>query len=257
MDWNRFQFNFHLQTGDFGQVLIQIEAYKEAALNLVLPADWKDQLDRLNRVRSVHGTTALEGNPLSEAEVQEQIDPVSEGAEPPPGLSREQLQIRNAGRAQEWVRDRFAPNAAPIRLDDGMHLHRLITEHSDESGNVPGTLRHHSVVVGTEALGGLHRGAPRQELPALMEAFVAFANSRELRERWHPVIRALLAHFFLVTIHPFGDGNGRVSRLVEADLLFEGGTTSLDSMACPITSTATRMNTNACCSEAGERSHLI
>ena len=32
--------------------------------------------------------------------------------------------------------------------------------------------------------------------------------------------RALFAHFFLVTIHPFGDGNGRVSRLVEAGILF-------------------------------------
>ena len=39
----------------------------------------------------------------------------------------------------------------------------------------------------------------------------------------HPVIRALVAHFFLVTIHPFGDGNGRVSRLVEAGVLFQGG----------------------------------
>jgi hypothetical protein len=38
----------------------------------------------------------------------------------------------------------------------------------------------------------------------------------------HPVIRALLAHFFLVTFHPFGDGNGRVSRLLEAGILFQG-----------------------------------
>ena len=47
-------------------------------------------------------------------------------------------------------------------------------------------------------------------------------NSRKLRSE-HPVVRALLAHFFLVTIHPFGDGNGRVSRLVEAAILYEGG----------------------------------
>lgn len=46
-------------------------------------------------------------------------------------------------------------------------------------------------------------------------------NSRET-DGLHPVIRALLAHCFLVTIHPFGDGNGRVSRLVEAGILFQG-----------------------------------
>ena len=49
-----------------------------------------------------------------------------------------------------------------------------------------------------------------------------FMNSPRLRNE-HPVVRALLAHFFLVTIHPFGDGNGRVSRLVEAAILYEGG----------------------------------
>ena len=55
-----------------------------------------------------------------------------------------------------------------------------------------------------------------------MDDFVAFINSGRLRHE-HPVIRALLAHFFLVTIHPFGDGNGRVSRLVEAAILYQGG----------------------------------
>ena len=47
-------------------------------------------------------------------------------------------------------------------------------------------------------------------------------NSPQLKNE-HPVVKALLAHFFLVTIHPFGDGNGRVSRLVEAAILYEGG----------------------------------
>ena len=54
-----------------------------------------------------------------------------------------------------------------------------------------------------------------------MEQFVEFVNSRE-QKALHPVTRALLAHFFLVTIHPFGDGNGRVSRLVEAAILYQG-----------------------------------
>ena len=40
----------------------------------MLPPDWRDQLDRLNRVRAVHGTTALEGNPLSEEQVAESLD---------------------------------------------------------------------------------------------------------------------------------------------------------------------------------------
>ena len=54
-----------------------------------------------------------------------------------------------------------------------------------------------------------------------MEDFVGFINSNKFRNN-HPVIKALLSHFYLVTIHPFGDGNGRVSRLLEAGILFQG-----------------------------------
>jgi len=55
-----------------------------------------------------------------------------------------------------------------------------------------------------------------------MAEYVEFVNHPRLIAG-HPVIRALLSHFFLVTVHPFGDGNGRVSRLVEAGILFQQG----------------------------------
>ncbi len=58
MDWRQFSFEYRLSIDDLISDLIRIEAYREAALNLVLPPDWKTQLDQLNRVRAVHGTTA-------------------------------------------------------------------------------------------------------------------------------------------------------------------------------------------------------
>ena len=184
----------------------------------MLPPDRKTQLDQLNRVRAVHGTTALEGNPLSEAEVRHQMDLLASEAAPPSGPSRDQQQVLNAGRAQDWIRQRFTPESPPLRRADILQMHELITAGSDETNNVPGRLRTHPVVVGTEALGGVHRGAPPQEVSSLVDRFVGFVNSRPFLAN-HPVVRALLAHFFLVTIHPFGDGNGRVSRLVEAGIL--------------------------------------
>jgi cell filamentation protein, protein adenylyltransferase len=69
----------------------------------------------------------------------------------------------------------------------------------------------------------VHKGAPEKEVPRLMDEFVDFVNHRRQAEGHHPVIRALLSHFFLVTIHPFGDGNGRISRLLEAGILFQNG----------------------------------
>ncbi len=222
MNWRRFRFEYSIQLESLTSDLIAIEAYRQAALNLVLPPPWKEQLDQLNRVRAVHGTTALEGNPLTEAEVRLQMEHLQESEEPPANQSMEQRQVSNAGLAQEWVRERLSPGSEPLRLPDILYLHERLTEGSDEKDNVPGRLRMHRVVVGTEELGGVHRGAPPENLPRLMDEFVEFVNSKRCLDQ-HPVVRALLAHFFLVTIHPFGDGNGRVSRLVEAGILFQGG----------------------------------
>jgi len=223
MDWNLFTFEYHLDPAGTQASLISIEAYKEAALNLVLPPDWGEHLDKLNRIRAIHGTTALEGNPLSEAEVSRQIELIDRDDQPLPGNpTAEQLQIRNSALAQAWAKDRFLPGKLPMALNDVLEMHRMITRGSDEKNNEPGRFRTFEVTVGAMELGGVHRGAPHLEVPRRMEEFISFVNSRKLKEQ-HPVIRALLAHFFLVTIHPFGDGNGRVSRLVEAGILFQGG----------------------------------
>ena len=223
MFWEDFSFDFRLDQQDMAGDLISIEAYKQAALNLVLPPEWSNQLDRLNRVRAVYGTTALEGNPLSEAEVDYQMeiveqegDKVSESR-----ISKEQLQIRNAARAQAWIKKRFYPGSPPVDLGDILTMHKTITDRSDETNNVPGQLRTFPVQVGSSDLGGVHKGAPHENLGELMEEFVGFINSNKFRNN-HPVIKALLSHFYLVTIHPFGDGNGRVSRLLEAGILFQG-----------------------------------
>ena len=223
MDWERFSFEYQLNVQDLFQNLVSIEAYKEASLNLVFPQEWQNRLDKLNRVRAVHGTTAIEGNPLSEAEVAQQMERLEkQNHADRKTATKEQLQIRNAGEAQSWVRQRFLPNSPPIGLEDIATMHEIITQDSDTINNIPGRFRDFPVVVGTENLGGVHRGAPHERLPRLMEAYINFINSSRLDDN-NPVIRALLAHFFLVTIHPFGDGNGRVSRLVEAGILFQRG----------------------------------
>jgi Fic family protein len=221
MEWDRFQFKFELERRDLLQHIVHIEAYKEAALNLVLPPEWREQLDKLNRVRAVYGTTALEGNPLSEAEVSRQLEFLENPAKlNPPKITKEQVQIRNSAVAQHWTRVRFAPGNAPLSLNDVLHLHHLLTTESDTKDNIPGKLRTWEVKVGTEEMGGVHRGAPGKDLPKLMDQYVEFINDRSF-EGEHPVIHALLAHFFLVTLHPFGDGNGRLSRLIEAGILFQ------------------------------------
>ena len=223
MDWDRFSFEFKLNK-NFSELLISIDAYRQAVERIYIPNAWKTELNRLNRIRSIHGTSAIEGNLMSEDQVRDFLERESREIDNKATLSPDQLQIQNAERAQEWIRERISSHSdLSLRLENLLHLHKLITDGEHNAENTPGRLRTKRVVVGSKELGGVHVGAPQDRLGDLLSEFLEWLYSRETRERWHPVIRALLAHFFLVTIHPFGDGNGRLSRLVEAYLLLVGG----------------------------------
>ena len=56
----------------------------------------------------------------------------------------------------------------------------------------------------------------------LMQKFIEWLNSPENREL-HPIRFAALAHYKLVYIHPFVDGNGRTSRLLMNLILMQSG----------------------------------
>ncbi|UYG00638.1 Fic family protein [Halomonas sp. GD1P12] len=53
---------------------------------------------------------------------------------------------------------------------------------------------------------------PRRQLEAELDAFLAWFNQPP--ESLAPLIRAGIAHLWLVTLHPFDDGNGRLTRAV-------------------------------------------
>jgi Fic family protein len=189
MDWIQFEFDYLLDLKRLTPHLLAMEAHKQAALTRVLPPQWRE--------------TSLEQG-LSEA-TDEKL----------------QLRIRNSANARAWVNERFAPGTPPLTLADLMTMHRMVADGAT-GDYVPGTLRSLAVQVGRREVGGLHMGAPINWLPRLMNQYIAFITSDRLLAL-HPVIQALIAHFFLVTIHPFGDGNGRVSRLLTAGILLQRG----------------------------------
>lgn len=189
MDWLQFEFDYLLDLQRLTPHLLAIEAHKQAALTRVLPPQWRE--------------SSLEQG-LAEA-TDEKL----------------QLRIRNSANARAWVNERFAAGSPPLTLADLMIMHRMVADGATE-GYVPGTLRSMAVQVGRREVGGLHMGAPVNRLPRLMDEYIAFITSDRLLAL-HPVIQALIAHFFLVTIHPFGDANGRVSRLLTAGILLQRG----------------------------------
>ncbi|MBQ4553181.1 MAG: Fic family protein [Clostridia bacterium] len=58
-----------------------------------------------------------------------------------------------------------------------------------------------------------------KKVPAMMRALVQFIQTSEL----HPVLKACIAHFYFVYVHPFGDGNGRTARALSYMMLIQSG----------------------------------
>ena len=61
-----------------------------------------------------------------------------------------------------------------------------------------------------------------EDVPALMRGFVEWLNFGR-GAALDPIVRAIVAHFLLASLHPFGDGNGRTSRDMESFLLYKAG----------------------------------
>jgi len=207
-------FKPNIEFRDFLSPIVMIEGYKQFVQNIPLPPAIRADIDRLNIVRAVRGTTGIEGSTLTEDKVREIIE--NKARKKAEKLSLEEQEAVNADDVLEYIRSREPERR--IKLTEGFvrQVHRITTKDCKYEGNVPGEYRDHNVRAGEYSC------PSHMEVPALMKEFISFINSEPVIET-HAVIRAILAHFYLVSIHPFGDGNGRTSRGVEAYILYNGG----------------------------------
>ena len=93
-------------------------------------------------------------------------------------------------------------------------LHRCITDGTLDKPEAAGRLRRAGESFPIIDEGGmiLHEPPPAGELPRRMELMCAFANGRAPDFFIHPIIRAIVLHFWLAYDRPFCDGNGRTAR---------------------------------------------
>lgn len=124
---------------------------------------------------------------------------------------RSEQMIVNNFQAMKFVRKNTGEPLTPELVFD---LHRLVTEDALDDPTKAGRFREDEddIVIEDELGKLLHRPPRRAELPARLEAMCAFANDRPEAHFVHPVVRAVILHFWLGYDHPFVDGNGRVAR---------------------------------------------
>ena len=212
-------FDMRVRTDDPDVIRLVARATALASVirGIPIPPRVQNHIDRLNIVRAVRGTTGIEGTELTEEEVQEVMEASPTETVLSGGREREEREVRNAARLMDEVAGYLErrPNA-PLTEDVVRWLHRMVTEGIDYPGNVPGRYRARAVTVGN------YQCPDHSMVPGLMQEFMRWFNTG-LPRSWDPVVRAVVAHFYVVSIHPFADGNGRTSRAVESFLLYQSG----------------------------------
>ena len=188
------------------------EIDRDASGQISLPEDVVTEGNRDHYIVSSLIEEAFRSSQLEGASTTRRVakEMVSTGRDP---RNQSERMIFNNFRAMEWS---SSHKDAPLTPAAVLELHRLVTLDTLEDPDAAGRLRRHDepVHVFDSADGEvLHVPPAANELPTRMEALCAFANGTDEDSPFvHPVVRAILLHFWLAYEHPFVDGNGRVAR---------------------------------------------
>ncbi len=191
----------------------------------LIPA-YERQFQQEAIVRTVHFGTRIEGNDLTYQEVAKLV----EGRDITAG-ERDIQEVINYRNCMSYLEELWALYDAGMPLPEEKFnpnldkkdrvffysetiikkIHAITTDKIIPPTET-GKYRRQQVVLKNTRTGEIaHRPPPAIEVPYLVSDFIDWINSVESREI-HPAIRSAIAHYILVAIHPFIEGNGRCSR---------------------------------------------
>ncbi len=168
----------------------------------VLQSPQELRLRRINRIKTVHGSLAIEGNTLTEDQISAIVDGKHVVAPP-----REIQEVRNAIKVYELLPD-LDSNAE----HDLLKAHEVLMTGLMEQ---PGQYRRKGV--GVMGAGGeiKHMAPPPELVPAQMKNLFNWLSKTDT----HPLVAGSVFHYEFEFIHPFEDGNGRIGRLWQTLIL--------------------------------------
>lgn len=162
-------------------------------------------------IELTYTSNAIEGNTLTRRETAVVIE---KGLTVGGKSLKEHLEAANHARALKFVRALIKKKPTRISGQDILGIHGLILKGIDDEN--AGRLRNVPVRISGSAV---IMPNPRK-VPELIEDFLAWLRAKH---NLHPVALAGEAHYRLVSIHPFTDGNGRTARLLMNLMLMQQG----------------------------------
>lgn len=193
-----------------------VEAAKEVIENAPLVPSFEKQFQVDAILRTVYHGTHIEGNDLTITQTKRILE-----GEDVVGRARDVQEVINYRNVVKLI-DELAQKRSSYSLSGLLEIHKLTTEKVVAPEKV-GALRTTQVVIKEEGTGEVIFTPPTHvEVPYLLEDFFEWLNSAESHDI-HPIIRAGIVHYVLVTIHPFVEGNGRTVRAFTNLVLMKEG----------------------------------
>jgi Fic family protein len=186
----------------------EIAALRQRIQDASVQLAWIPALQKDSRIRNAHASTAIEGNPLTLAEVRA----VADGAASTAVVPRSRREIVNYLAGLRYIEQH--ETGAPVTDDDVCELHRILADGVMDQGD-PGAYRTIRVSVGN------YLPPMPEDIPGLMADLLEWWNRAS--GALSPVITSAILHYRFEAIHPFGDGNGRAGRALALWELYRRG----------------------------------
>jgi Fic family protein len=193
----------------------QIEASKEVIENAPLVPSFEKQFQSDAVIRTVHHGTHIEGNDLTLMQTKKILEGEAIAAR-----ARDIQEVVNY-RNVVGLLDELAFKRGGYEPSMLMDIQRTSVDKIVPPEKV-GVYRKSQVVIKNEETGEIILRPPSfVEVPYLIDEFLGWLNSPEAEI--HPILLAGIAHYELVAIHPFVEGNGRTARAFATLILIKRG----------------------------------
>jgi len=184
--------------------------------------------ERLNKLRkvatieSIGSSTRIEGSKLSDA----QVETLLSGLKTKSFQSRDEQEVAGYAEAMDLVFQAWEDMA--ITENHIRQLHQTLLRHSTKDERHRGdykTLDNHVVAIGPdgEEIGVVFSTTSPFDTPREMEELVGWVQKAEREQAFHPLLIVAIFIVKFLAIHPFQDGNGRLSRALTTLMLLRAG----------------------------------
>ena len=222
--WINFVLHLERAPSRFWMLLGEAGAMCEQISRTPLLPETFEMLHQIYLERGVHATTAIEGNTLTVAQISQRIRGL---LQLPPSKEYLGQEVDNIlGACNEILEAMAAGTLQPLTPQRIKELNRVALHGLElEPGIIPG-----EIPAGQYGVAD-YLAAPREDCDYLLSRLCDWLREIESAQALGSrtataIVCAVLAHLYLVWIHPFGDGNGRTARLMEHQLLAAAGVPS-------------------------------